>query len=280
MGVRELNGPRGPLPTPQSSACGHFLRSLVPRRVNLGGKFMRWLSRAVLATLLAVQLGCGALQKPSWNKPWGRGTWIPALVCGAVGAGVGVAIQSQRPGTTKVIYPDGTVQESSDPQDLWKGAVIGLPVGAAVCALLGHVFLDKPTPELPPAPIIETPTPTPTPAPVERKRIVLRGVNFDFNSSEIKPEFDPVLDEAVLILNDYPDLQVLISGHTDSIGSEQYNEALSIRRAESVFRYLVNKGLNPERFRIEGFGELHPVADNNTEAGRAQNRRVELKVLE
>ena len=241
---------------------------------------MRWLGRAVLATMLAALLGCGALQKPGWNKPWGRGTWIPAIVCGAVGAGVGVAIQSARPGTTKVIYPDGTVQESSDPEDLWKGAVIGLPAGAILCAVLGHVFLDKPTPELPPAPIlVETPTPTPEPV-VEHKRIVLRGVNFDFNSSDIRPEFEPVLDEAVLILNENPDLQVVISGYTDSIGSEAYNEALSIRRAESVFRYLVNKGLNPERFRIEGYGEQNPVATNDTEAGRAQNRRVELKVLE
>ena len=67
-----------------------------------------------------------------------------------------------------------------------------------------------------------------------------------------------------------------MKGFTDSIGSAEYNQALSLRRAEAVYRYLVNQGVDPERLTVEGFGKTNPVASNDTEAGRAQNRRVEL----
>jgi len=101
-------------------------------------------------------------------------------------------------------------------------------------------------------------------------------VNFDFNSSDIRPSSRPVLDEAADILKANPGVDVRVEGHTDSIGSQAYNQALSVRRAESVFRYLVNRGVDPERFTVEGFGKSRPIASNATEAGRAQNRRVEL----
>jgi outer membrane protein OmpA-like peptidoglycan-associated protein len=234
---------------------------------------------AVLVLALLVQAGCGAIQRPSWRKPWGKGTWIPALVCSAVGAGIGVAIQHERPGCSTVTI-NGNRSRSCDDEDLWKGAVIGAPIGAAVCALLGHVFLD-PAPEIeePPPPPPPPPAPEPTPEPVIRRRLVLRGVNFDFNRAEIRPDSGPILDQAVDILNENPDVLVVCEGHTDAIGSEEYNQALSVRRAEAVFRYLVNRGIAPERLRVEGYGKSRPVAGNETEAGRAQNRRVELRVL-
>jgi OOP family OmpA-OmpF porin len=111
---------------------------------------------------------------------------------------------------------------------------------------------------------------------VVKQRIVLRGVNFAFNSAELQPAALPVLDQAAEILKANPGVDVKVEGHTDSIGSEEYNQALSVRRAESVYRYLVNRGVDPERFRVEGFGKTRPIASNDTEAGRAQNRRVEL----
>jgi outer membrane protein OmpA-like peptidoglycan-associated protein len=241
--------------------------------------------RVLLVAALVTQIGCGVIQRPGWRKPWGKGTWIPALVCGAVGAGVGVWIQHERPGKTTIRNAQGDTLEIEDDEDLWKGAVIGAPAGAVLCALLGHIFLDPPQPDLPPPPVMaEVAPPAPEPAPpppaVVRKRIVLRGVNFDYDRSEIKPEFRPVLDEAVLSLGENPDVRLVIEGHTDDRGTNEYNQALSVRRAESVFRYLVNKGLQPERLRLEGFGETRPVASNDDESGRAQNRRVELKVLE
>ena len=105
---------------------------------------------------------------------------------------------------------------------------------------------------------------------------MLRGVNFDFNSSTIRPDSRPVLDQAATLLKANPGVQVLVEGYTDSIGSDEYNQALSLRRAEAVYRYLVNHGVDPERLTVEGFGKRSPVASNDTEAGRAQNRRVEL----
>jgi outer membrane protein OmpA-like peptidoglycan-associated protein len=113
---------------------------------------------------------------------------------------------------------------------------------------------------------------------VVRRRIVLRGVNFDFNRADIRPDSRPILDQAVDVLRENEDVHVVVEGHTDAVGTDEYNRALSVRRAEAVFRYLVNRGIPPERLRVEGFGESRPVASNDDEAGRAQNRRVELRV--
>ena len=110
------------------------------------------------------------------------------------------------------------------------------------------------------------------------RRIVLRGIGFDFDSARIKPEFEPVLDVAVQELRDSPDVRVEVAGHTDSTGDEAYNQGLSERRAASVVEYLVGKGIDRSRLEAAGYGESQPVADNANRDGRAQNRRVELKV--
>jgi len=86
----------------------------------------RRLVAVFLLLAVALQAGCGAIQKPGWRKPWGKGTWIPALVCGAIGAGVGVAIQNERPGCSTITI-DGKRFRDCDDEDLWKGAVIGAP---------------------------------------------------------------------------------------------------------------------------------------------------------
>ncbi len=112
-----------------------------------------------------------------------------------------------------------------------------------------------------------------------KRRIVLRGVQFDFDSSEIRSDAKPVLDRAVEMLGENGEVNVVVDGYTDSVGTDEYNLALSIRRAEAVYRYLVNRGIAPERLRVQGFGEARPVASNDTDSGRAQNRRVELRVM-
>ena len=102
---------------------------------------------------------------------------------------------------------------------------------------------------------------------------------FEFDSAKIRPGAYPSLDKAARILDRYPNTLILIEGHTDSIGSEEYNMKLSLKRADAVGEYLVSQGVNPERIRTVGFGETEPVAANDSPGGRAQNRRVEM-VLE
>ena len=86
------------------------------------------------------------------------------------------------------------------------------------------------------------------------------------------------LDEATEVLRQYPDIRVEVAGHTDSIGSDQYNQGLSERRAKSVFDYLVGNGIDSGRLNSRGYGESAPIADNATREGRQRNRRVELVV--
>jgi OOP family OmpA-OmpF porin len=117
--------------------------------------------------------------------------------------------------------------------------------------------------------------PEPEPPRVER-RIVLRGVQFNFDSDQIRPGAVVILDEAARVLKENPDVRVEVAGHTDSIGSNAYNQGLSERRAGSVRRYLVSRGVEASRLRSQGYGESQPVADNAFEEGRDQNRRVEL----
>jgi OOP family OmpA-OmpF porin len=108
--------------------------------------------------------------------------------------------------------------------------------------------------------------------------IVLRGIHFDFDKSNIKSEWAPVLDEAIAILQANPNMSIIIEGHTDSKGSEAYNQGLSERRANSVYRYLMNGGVAGNRMSTVGYGELRPKATNATDEGRAINRRVEFQV--
>lgn len=248
---------------------------------------MRQLCAGTLAVVVATQCGCGFVQKPAWNKPWGKGALIPAVACGLAGAGVGAWVQEERRGTSRMVIATAppTVSEVKDDAEHWKGALVGFPAGAVLCGVLGHIFLDPegpaPPPPPPPAPKGEELLPGGVPVKA-KKRIVLRGVNFDFDRADIRPDSEPILDEAAGILIEMREEieQVVVEGHTDALGSEEYNNALSIRRAEAVYRYLVNRGVPPELIRIEGHGESEPIADNETEEGRAQNRRVELRVIQ
>jgi len=102
------------------------------------------------------------------------------------------------------------------------------------------------------------------------------GILFDLDSATIRPESRPVLDEVVGSLKAQPDWQLTIEGHTDSTGAAEHNRVLSQQRADSVKGYLVAAGIDPARLQTAGFGSSQPVADNASELGRSQNRRVEL----
>jgi outer membrane protein OmpA-like peptidoglycan-associated protein len=105
------------------------------------------------------------------------------------------------------------------------------------------------------------------------------GVTFDTNSTLIKPGFTQTLDQIADSLNRYPNSLIDVYGHTDSVGTDSYNQTLSENRARVVADYLVSKGVAPARIRSTGFGKTQPIASNDTPEGRAANRRVELKIV-
>ena len=214
----------------------------------------RKLMAATLCTLFVVALGCAGGRGPN-----------PA-VCAAVGGllagGGGVALGAATP------------DHNSDEQAIYggAGAILGASTGYLICRAMQKEEAPPPPPPPPPKA-----APAPPPAPVE-ERIVLRGVNFDFDKSDIRPDAAVILDEAASILNANPGRSVSVAGHTDSVGTDAYNQSLSERRAASVKDYLVGQGVDGSRLSAAGFGESSPIASNDTADGRALNRRVELNL--
>jgi outer membrane protein OmpA-like peptidoglycan-associated protein len=132
-----------------------------------------------------------------------------------------------------------------------------------------------------PEPLAAAPEPAPASLaavtePALAQKLVLEGANFDFDKSFIRQEDFANLDQDVATLKEWGDVNVEVAGHTDSIGTDEYNMGLSLRRANSVRNYLVGKGLPADRLVVKGYGESQPVAGNDTPEGRFQNRRVEL----
>ncbi len=105
------------------------------------------------------------------------------------------------------------------------------------------------------------------------------GVTFDVGSYSLKPQFRATLDRVADSLKQYPDSLIDVYGHTDSTGSDSYNQTLSENRARTVASYLSMQGVAPARIRSQGYGETMPVADNATDDGRRKNRRVEIKIV-
>jgi outer membrane protein OmpA-like peptidoglycan-associated protein len=116
--------------------------------------------------------------------------------------------------------------------------------------------------------------------PEAKKSLVLEGVTFETNSSHLKPESAATLDRVAESLKANPDVRVEIGGHTDSQGADAHNLQLSRDRANAVRAYLLDKGVSPVQLEAKGYGETKPIADNTTAAGRARNRRVELKRID
>ncbi|HEU4799970.1 MAG TPA: OmpA family protein [Gemmatimonadales bacterium] len=155
-----------------------------------------------------------------------------------------------------------------------KGAIIGAAVGGAAGAIIGDQ-MDRRADEL------EDSIPG---AEIERvgEGILVTfesGILFGFDSTSIQPAGQSNLATLSSNLEKYPDSNVLIVGHTDSVGADSYNMTLSERRAESAASYLRQQGVAAGRIRTEGRGEIEPVADNSTDAGRQENRRVEVAIF-
>ncbi|MES2070329.1 MAG: OmpA family protein [Pseudomonadota bacterium] len=143
--------------------------------------------------------------------------------------------------------------------------------------------LVKPAPPAPPveaaAPVAPAPAPVVAAAPTSEKVTFAADAFFDFDKAVLKPEAKAKLDDMSSKLKGI-NLEVVIAvGHTDSVGSDAYNQKLSVKRAEAVKAYLVSTGIEANRVYTEGKGKKQPVADNKSAAGRAQNRRVEIEVV-
>lgn len=153
------------------------------------------------------------------------------------------------------------------------GAIIGATVGGVAGAVIGNQ-MDKQAKE------IESQLPD---AKVKRvgEGIVVElseKILFDFNKSNLTNDAQSNLDKIITVLTKYPDTNVEIQGHTDSVGTYKYNQGLSVKRAKSVFKYLKSKDVATSRLTTRGFGEEVPKYSNETEDGRAQNRRVEFLI--
>jgi OOP family OmpA-OmpF porin len=143
----------------------------------------------------------------------------------------------------------------------------------------GKCVAPPPPPVAAPAPATPAPAPAPAPVPTSEKVSYSADAFFDFDKAVLKPAGKASLDDLVSKLKDI-NLEVIIAvGHTDSVGTDEYNQKLSVRRAEAVKAYLQTKGVEANRVYTEGKGEKQPVADNKTAAGRAKNRRVEIEVV-
>lgn len=224
-----------------------------------------WLRILAVTALAIFMSGCA-----STGMSRSTCTTIAAVLGGGAGAGLGTAGDDGDGGASEVAVGAGA------------GIIAGAVLGHFVCKRL----IPEKKPEPPPPPprrAAAPPPPPPPPAPAPEPEpdpcagtIVLRGVQFDFDKAEIRPDAAVILEEAASQLSQCQEGSITVKGHTDSTGPERYNQGLSERRAQAVSSYLVDQGVSQSRLRSRGMGESQPVATNATRDGRALNRRVEL----
>lgn len=247
---------------------------------------------ALAGAITLLMSGCATIDGSKWTNNKAACTVAGVLVGGAVGAAAD--------------------SDSDDRDDIDNGALIGAVAGG----LLGHLMCGEekkpaPKPVMAPAPA-PAPPPPPPPAPApeppadsdgdgvldrddqcpdtpagtvvnafgceEAAPVRLNGVNFELDSAKLTANSTTILDQAANTLASHPSMKVEVAGHTDSTGKASYNKDLSKRRANTVREYLIANGASADQLTTNGYGEEDPVADNSTRAGRAENRRVELRI--
>ena len=188
-------------------------------------------------------------------------------------------IDNWRNGTSELVWKNGT-NELCWRDTNWTPATAAVGCdGAIVAPPPAPPVAPRAAPAPAPAPVVVAPPPPPPPPPAATKVTYAADAFFDFDKSVLKPEGKAKLDDLTSKIQGI-NLEVIIAvGHTDSVGSDTYNQKLSVRRSEAVKAYLVSKGIEKNRVYTEGKGEKQPVADNKTSEGRAKNRRVEIEVV-
>ena len=185
-------------------------------------------------------------------------------------------IDNWKNGTNELVWKNGTNELC------WRDSSWTPATAAPGCdgAIVPPASAPAPAPVATPAPAPAAPAPVaPVAPPAATKVTYAADAFFNFDKSVLKPEGKAKLDDLVEKIKGI-NLEVIIAvGHTDSVGSDAYNQKLSIRRSEAVKAYLVSKGIEKNRVYTEGKGEKQPVADNKTAEGRAKNRRVEIEVV-
>ncbi|MBP8141496.1 MAG: OmpA family protein [Acidovorax sp.] len=184
-------------------------------------------------------------------------------------------VDNWKNGTNELVWKNGTNELC------WRDASWTPATAAPGCdGALAAVAAAPAAAPAPAAPAAATPAATPAPAPAMATKVTYAAdAFFDFDKSVLKPAGKAKLDDLVSKVKGI-NLEVIIAvGHTDSVGSDAYNQKLSVRRSEAVKAYLVSKGIEKNRVYTEGKGEKQPVADNKTKEGRAKNRRVEIEVV-
>jgi OmpA-OmpF porin, OOP family len=239
----------------------------------------------VTLNVVFTQRGCGFFPKRRTMKKLNKVALLFATAALATAAGAqsrvtaadgGNRIDNWQNGTGEYVWKNGTNEycwrdSSWTPATAAKGCDGALVVAAPAPA---PVAAPAPPRAAPPAP-----PPPPPPPPAATKVTYAADAFFDFDKSVLKPEGKAKLDDLISKVKGI-NLEVIIAvGHTDSIGTDAYNQKLSVRRAEAVKAYLVSKGIEKNRVYTEGKGEKQPVADNKTAEGRAKNRRVEIEVV-
>jgi len=203
--------------------------------------------------------------------------WMPLLIAAGVAFSLNAAAQTKEGHWTQGV--GGPVWKNSTGL-CWKQTSWTPAMAIEEC---DPDLVRKPTITPPPPPVKPAAEPAPKPAakpkPVAEKITLAADVLFDFDKAVLKSEGKSKLDDLANKIRGI-NLEVVIAiGHTDSIGSDAYNQKLSVRRAESVKAYLVSKGVEPNRIYTEGKGEKQPVASNKSRDGRQKNRRVEIEVI-
>jgi OOP family OmpA-OmpF porin len=184
-------------------------------------------------------------------------------------------VDNWKNGSGELVWKNGTNEYC------WRDAFWTPATAAPGCDGALVAAAPAPAPAAPAAaPAAAAPAAKPAPAPAVATKVTYAAdAFFDFDKSVLKPEGKAKLDDLASKVKDI-NLEVIIAvGHTDSVGSDAYNQKLSVRRAEAVKAYLVSKGIEKNRVYTEGKGEKQPVADNKTNEGRAKNRRVEIEVV-